>query len=196
MCVNKEISALTVVPARVLLLRELWRNLWKEQAVLRWKEEVSQHGYNNCTELCLPRTSKSLSHHFCTWSRTQLRLPGNLLRCGTFLCSKKEFMTARLLSLLFLTWFFLSPLLTGSMTLDLSAPLENPKVKTRRRRAIISCMPEPLQETNSTTTSSPFVASATSARCWRRREATVLLVWVRFSLFFFFAFLLKLPRGL
>lgn len=58
------------------LLRELWRHLWKKQAVLGWKKEVSQHWYNHCTELCLPRTSESLPYHFCTWSRTQLWLPG------------------------------------------------------------------------------------------------------------------------
>lgn len=68
--------------------------------------------------------------------------------------------------------FFLSSV-TGSMTLDLSAHRENPKAKTRKRRAIISCTPEPHQETSSTIISSPSAACATSARCWRKREATV-----------------------
>lgn len=75
----------------LLLLRELRRHLWKKQAVLRWKKEVSQHGYNHCTELCLPRTSKSLPYYFCTWSRTQLWLPGEFLRCTTVLHGEKEF---------------------------------------------------------------------------------------------------------
>lgn len=71
--------------------RELRRYLWKKQAVLRWKKEVSQHWYNHCTELCLPRTSKGLPYHFCTRSRTQLRLPGEFLRCATFMHGEKEF---------------------------------------------------------------------------------------------------------
>lgn len=75
----------------LLIHRELRRHLWKKQAVLRWKKEVSQHWYNHCTELCLPRTSKSLPYHFCTWSRTQLWLPGELLRCTTFMHIEKEF---------------------------------------------------------------------------------------------------------
>lgn len=61
------------------LLREFWRHLWKKQVVLWWQKEVSQHWYNHCTELCLPRTSKSLPYYVCTWSRTQLWLPGELL---------------------------------------------------------------------------------------------------------------------
>ena len=82
------------------LSRELWRHLWKKQAILGWKKEVSQHGHNYCTELCLPRTSKSLSYYFRTWSRTQLWLPGKLLKCAKFMPAWKEFMSIALLSLL------------------------------------------------------------------------------------------------
>lgn len=78
-----------------------------------------------------------------------------------------------------LRFFFLFLIL--SMTLDPSAPQENPRAKTRRRRAIISCMQEQRQETSSTIISSPYAAYATLARCWRRREATVLSV--RFTVF-------------
>lgn len=157
--------------------RELGRHLWKKQAVLRWKKEVSQHWYNHCTELCLPRTSKSLPYHFCTWSRTQLWLPGELLRRATSLLGEKEFIRpVHFVPSSFNLWFFFSLLPALSTTLDLSAPRENPRAKTRRRRAIISCMQELHRETSSTTISSPSVACATSARCWRRREATVLSV--------------------
>ena len=90
--------------------RELWRNLWKKQAVLRWKKEVSQHWYNHCAELRLPRTSKSLSYHFCTWSRTQLWLPGELVRCATHSCTVwRILLSSYTLSLLLLTWDFSSP---------------------------------------------------------------------------------------
>lgn len=68
------------------------------------------------------------------------------------------------------------PLLAPSTTLGLSAPQENPRARTRRKRAIISCMRELHQETSSTTISSPSVAFATSAKSWKKREATVLLV--------------------
>lgn len=71
--------------------------------------------------------------------------------------------------------FFFSTF-TPSMTPEPSAPQENPKAKTRRRRAITSCMREPHRETSSTIISSPTAAFATSARFWRRREETVLLV--------------------
>lgn len=75
----------------LVISRELRRHLWKKQAVLGWKKEVSQHWYNHCTELCLPRTSKSLPYHFCTWSRTQLWLPGEFLRCATLMHGEREF---------------------------------------------------------------------------------------------------------
>lgn len=87
--------------------RELGRHLWKKQAVLRWKKEVSQHWYNHCTELCLPRTSKSLPYHFCTWSRTQLWLPGELLRRATSLLGEKEFIRpVHFVPSSFNLWFF------------------------------------------------------------------------------------------
>lgn len=157
--------------------RELRRHLWKKQAVLGWKKEVSQHWYNHCTELCLPRTSKSLPYHFCTRSRTQLWLPGEFFRCATFMHGEKEFnKLVHFVPFSFDLRLLFFSLLTPSMILDPSAPQENPKAKTRKRRAIISCMQELHQETSSTIISSPSVACATSARCWRKREATVLSV--------------------
>lgn len=150
--------------------RELWRNLWKKQAVLGWKKEVAQHWYHHCTELRLPRPSESLSYHFRSWSRPQLWLPGKLLKSDVCVRFKNN------LWILPFYRFQLCLFLYSSTTLGLNAPPENPKAKTRRRREITSCMQEPHPETNSTTTSSPSVAFATSARCWRRREATALLV--------------------
>lgn len=149
--------------------RELRRHLWKKQAVLRWKKEVSQHWHNHCTELRLPRTSESLPYHFCTWSRAQLRIPGELLWCATLMLCEKEFIKlVRFVPSSFNLRYF-----SFSTTLDLSAHQANPRVKTRRRREIISCMQELHQETSSTTISSPFAVCATSARFWRKRGATV-----------------------
>lgn len=92
------------------------------------------------------------------------------------LCTvRRNLLGSYTLSLLLLLTFF-SFFLAVSMTLDLSAPQVNPRAKTRKRRAIISCMQEPHRETSSTIISSPSVACATSARCWRKREATVLSV--------------------
>lgn len=70
-----------------------------------------------------------------------------------------------------------------STTQDLNAPQENPRAKTRRRRAIISCMQELHQETSSTIISSLSAVCATSARSWKKREATALSV--RFTVFNF-----------
>lgn len=154
--------------------RELWRHLWKKQAVLRWKKEVSQHWHNHCTELCLPRTSESLPYHFCAWSRTQLWLPGEFHNAPHWCMPSDLNKLVCFAPLSFnLRLFFLLP---PSMTLDQSVPQENPKAKTRRRRAIISCMQELRLETSSTITNSLAAVCATSARFWRRRETTVLLV--------------------
>lgn len=152
------------------LLRELWRHLWKKQAVLRRKKEVSQHWYNHCTELRLPRTSESLPYHFCTRSRPQLWLPGE---CRIYARWEGIYDACTLCPFFFAfnLWFsFFS--LAASMTLDLSAHQGNPKAKTRRRRAIISCMQGLHLETSLTTTSSPSAAFATSARCWKKRGTT------------------------
>lgn len=54
--------------------RKFRGNLWKEQTVLWWEEEVSEHWNHHCAELRLPRASQGLTHHFCTWSWAQLRL--------------------------------------------------------------------------------------------------------------------------
>lgn len=66
-------------------------------------------------------------------------------------------------------FLFLS--LSSSMTQELNALQVNQR-KTKRA-ATTSCTPEPHQETSSTTISSPSAANATSAWCWKRREAAL-----------------------
>lgn len=66
--------------------------------------------------------------------------------------------------------------LSSSMTQEVIAPQEKLRLRTRKKEATTSCMPEPHQETSLTTTSSPSAAFATSARCWIRRDSPALSV--------------------
>lgn len=66
--------------------------------------------------------------------------------------------------------------LSSSMTQEVIALRESLRLRTRKKEATTSCMPEPHQETSSTTTSSPSAAFATSAKCWIRRDPSALLV--------------------
>lgn len=66
--------------------------------------------------------------------------------------------------------------LSSSMTQELIALQEKLRLRTRKKEATTLCMPEPHQETSSTTTSSLSAAFATSARCWIRRDSPALSV--------------------
>lgn len=85
----------------ILPHRKFWGHLWKEQIVLWWEEEVSEHWYHHCAELRLPCPSQSFTHHFCSWSWAQLWLSCKsyslkqwfvqvyfclLLRCASYYC--------------------------------------------------------------------------------------------------------------
>lgn len=58
----------------IFLHSKFWGHLWKEQTLLWWEEEVSEHWYHHCAELRLPCPSQSFTHHFCSWSWAQLWL--------------------------------------------------------------------------------------------------------------------------
>lgn len=142
--------------------RKLRWNLWDEQKILRWKDKVSEHWYHHSAELWLTCPPQGVTHHLCSWGRTQLWLtckyyylnPGlasSLLSlaklylfCGTFseLCC-----------------FSFACLLFHSMTLVAYAPLESLRSKDKRREGTTLCMPEPHQGTGSTITSSQAAAS-------------------------------------